>query len=100
MIEWTTALVPVLDKIIATAEGGDQTEFWQSFFHYESSSMGAALTGWITTLFPYLREGRDASLVPNKYFAWDTMMGKQSGGPYVGRFPRASRAHRSRSPTS
>jgi len=85
LIEWTTALVPVLDKIIATAEGGDQTEFWQSFFHYESSSMGAALT---------------ASLVPNKYFAWDTMMGKQSGGPYVGRFPRASRAHRSRSPTS
>jgi hypothetical protein len=51
---WTAALLPVLDRIVATAEGADDPQFWRSFFHYESGSMGSALTGWIQVLFPYL----------------------------------------------
>ena len=31
---WTAALLPVLDRIIATAEGADDPHFWRSFFHY------------------------------------------------------------------
>jgi hypothetical protein len=52
---WTRALLPVLDRIVRTAEGHDDNAFWQSFFHYESGSMGSELTGWIHVLFPYLR---------------------------------------------
>ncbi|MEZ4398739.1 MAG: DUF4419 domain-containing protein [Kofleriaceae bacterium] len=53
---WTAALVPVLDRIVATAEGADDVAFWRSFFHYESGSGGADMTGWINVLFPYLVE--------------------------------------------
>jgi len=51
---WTSVLLPVLDRIVATAEGNDDPDFWCSFFHYQSGSMGASLTGWINVLFPYL----------------------------------------------
>jgi hypothetical protein len=51
---WTRALLPVLDRIVRTAEGHDDAAFWQSFFHYKSGSMGSELTGWIHVLFPYL----------------------------------------------
>ena len=56
--DWTAALLPVLDRIVATAEGVDDPLFWRSFFHYESGSMGSALTGWINVLFPYLVDWR------------------------------------------
>lgn len=55
---WTGALLPVLDRIVATAEGVDDPAFWRSFFHYESGSMGSALTGWINVLYPYLVDWR------------------------------------------
>ncbi|MFT3699041.1 MAG: DUF4419 domain-containing protein [Kofleriaceae bacterium] len=51
---WIDTLVPVIDRIIATVEGADETAFWQSFFHYQTSSMGEALTGWLNVLYPYL----------------------------------------------
>jgi hypothetical protein len=51
---WTRALLPVLDRIVRTAEGHDDAAFWQSFFHYNRGSMGSELTGWIHLLFPYL----------------------------------------------
>jgi hypothetical protein len=85
--DWTSALLPVLDRIVATAEGVDDPAFWLSFFHYDSSSMGSALSGWITVLFPYLKEGA-AKLVPNPHMAqWKNLLGKRTGGPYVGSIP-------------
>lgn len=53
---WTTPLFPVLDQIVASAEGHADRAFWQSFFRHESSSGGNELTGWIQLLFPYLIE--------------------------------------------
>lgn len=64
---WTRALLPVLDRIVATAEGRDDPEFWQSFFHYESGSMGSELTGWILVLFPYLKDWQTGALSPNRH---------------------------------
>jgi len=69
---WTRVLLPVLDELVATAEGKDRRKFWQSFFHYESSSFGNELTGWIHVLFPYLRDGR-GGLQPNPHL--DTWRG-------------------------
>jgi len=67
---WTDALLPVLDRIVATAEGADETAFWQSFFHYESGSMGAALSGWINVLYPYLVDWRTKKVtIPNEFMA-------------------------------
>jgi len=67
--DWIGALLPVLDRIVATAEGADDTPFWRSFFHYRSGSMGAALTGWINVLFPYLVDWHSKRPVPNPHMA-------------------------------
>jgi hypothetical protein len=50
---WIDALLPVLDQIVATAEGSVERAFWQSFFRHESRSGIDELTGWIQLLFPY-----------------------------------------------
>jgi hypothetical protein len=65
---WIDALLPVLDRIVATAEGEDDPAFWQSFF-----------PGWITVLFPYIKRERSSDLVPNPHMAsW-----KDTGPPLV-----------------
>ena len=45
--------------VAETAAGRVDTDFWRSFFRYESGSGPAELTGWIVTLFPYLKTGRN-----------------------------------------
>jgi hypothetical protein len=61
---WTDSLLPVLDRIVATAEGEDDPAFWQSFVH---SPTGTTMAGWITVLFPYLKRERSSDLVPNPH---------------------------------
>ena len=75
---WTAALLPVLDRIVATVEGTDDPRFWQSFFHYESGSIGSALTGWINVLYPYLVDGRTMQpSEPNPFIAgWEQNFAK------------------------
>jgi hypothetical protein len=69
---WTRALLPVLDRIVRTAEGHDDPAFWQSFFHYESGSRGCELTGWIHVLFPYLKHWQTGELAPNPHLGeWE-----------------------------
>ena len=78
---WSDALLPVLDRIVATADGEDDPAFWRSFFHYESGSMGAALTGWINVLFPYLLEWRTRRPVANPHMAaWKQNFAKPPRG--------------------
>jgi hypothetical protein len=64
---WVCALLPVLDRIVLAAEGHDDPEFWQSFFHYQSGSGSSELTGWIHVLFPYLKDWRTGQLSPNPH---------------------------------
>jgi len=54
MESWTSVLLPILDKIYQSSKGNADTDFWQSFFRYRSSSGFSELTGWIQTLFPYI----------------------------------------------
>jgi len=92
---WTSALLPVLDRIVVTAEGADDPQFWRSFFHYESGSMGAALTGWINVLFPYLIDWTTKQpTVPNQHIpAWQQNFAKSprgwkdTPGPSMGEMP-------------
>ena len=75
---WTAALLPVLDRIVATAEGDDDPRFWQSFFHYDSGSGGSALTGWINVLYPYLVDWKTKRPVEANPFmaAWEQNFAK------------------------
>jgi hypothetical protein len=89
LAHWTDALLPVLDSIVATAEGKDDPTFWQSFFHYESGSMPASLTGWIHVLFPYIKLWKAGAMVlgPNPHLAsWHRDFGER-GGPGMNSIP-------------
>jgi hypothetical protein len=57
--EWSEALDPILAQFVAAAQGNANKKFWQSMFRYRSGSGGAAMTGWITTFFPYLKDHRN-----------------------------------------
>lgn len=66
---WISALLPVLDEVVRTAEGRVDQGFWRSFFRYQSGSGPAEMTGWILVLFPYLKTLDEAgeTLAPNPY---------------------------------
>ncbi|MCC6559247.1 MAG: DUF427 domain-containing protein [Polyangiaceae bacterium] len=83
---WTRALLPVLDKVVNSAEGDVDRAFWQSFYKLQSASGGPYVTGWINVLFPYLEimdvhQNRRAPM-PNPAMArWIEGMRKDHGGP-------------------
>ncbi|KAB8145806.1 DUF4419 domain-containing protein [Chloroflexia bacterium SDU3-3] len=54
---WVNELRPILDGLVASAEGQTDRAFWKSFFHRRSGWEGEEITGWVHTLFPYLKEG-------------------------------------------
>lgn len=71
---WTDALLPVLDEVVNTSEGRVDRAFWRSLFRYQSGSGPAELTGWILTLFPYLKRSQQAvdAFVANRFLAgWE-----------------------------
>lgn len=91
--DWLRALLPVLEKLVETAEGKPDLQFWRSFFRYESrSGSSAELTGWIHVLFPYLKSKPGAhseDLVPNPYLggwqpAWQSAQSRTSGPTFGG----------------
>lgn len=97
---WTNALLPVLDEVVRTAEGHVDPRFWRSFFRYQSGSGPSELTGWILTLFPYLKKFSEEGhrLVPNSYIGrWEQAlraaeerkdcMRFQPEGPWLGAIP-------------
>lgn len=62
---WTTSLGPVLDELVATAEGRVDARFWQTLFKHADGSGGPFVQGWINVLLPYLRMGEDQELERN-----------------------------------
>ncbi|HTF89324.1 MAG TPA: DUF4419 domain-containing protein [Planctomycetota bacterium] len=94
---WTRVLLPVLDQIVLAAEGHDDREFWQSFFHDTNGSGMGALTGWIHVLFPYLKDSRTGAHTPNSHlpewertYAASSAPGRQDrprGGPFLSEIP-------------
>lgn len=65
---WLKPLLSVLDALVDTAKGRYDMAFWESFFRYQSNSGPAELTGWITVLFPYLKDRQgNEGLVRNPY---------------------------------
>jgi hypothetical protein len=57
---WTDALGPVLDQLVATSSGQVDVPFWEALFKQIDGSGGPWVTGWINTLFPYLKRNNTA----------------------------------------
>jgi hypothetical protein len=78
---WTDALGPVLDQLVATAEGRVDLPFWKAFFKHENGSGGPWVRGWINVLFPYLRNGLRQTLVRHETMsAWTRGVEEHMGG--------------------
>jgi hypothetical protein len=93
LAHWTDALLPVLDRIVATAEGADDPAFWQSFFRYRSGSGPSVLTGWIHVLYPYIKHWPHGWRAPavlglNPHVAvWRREFAEDESGPALGCIP-------------
>ncbi len=86
---WTDALGPVLDQLVATAEGRVDARFWETLFKHADGSGGPWVQGWINVLFPYLRPGGGEALVRNDRMArWrELLSADHGGGPSPGSIP-------------
>lgn len=80
---WTRALAPILDELVATSQGKINQDFWRSFFKFNGQSGGPFIHGWISHLFPYLRQG--AKLGKNPYLVDK----EHNSGPTSDQFPGA-----------
>ncbi len=71
---WTEAMEPALSAFVSAAEGNPDREYWQSFYKREEKSGGPYVSGWINTLFPYVR-GPDKKSPPQRNshaLEWDS----------------------------
>jgi hypothetical protein len=55
---WITPLEPVLDQFARASEGDVDRPFWRSLYKLHDVSGGPTVTGWVPTLFPYLKDSR------------------------------------------
>lgn len=52
---WTDHLSPILDRIVNTAKGLNESTFWSNFYKISDTSGGPYINGWITLWFPYIQ---------------------------------------------
>jgi len=55
---WLEALGPVLDQFARASRGDVDRPFWRSLYKLHDESGGDKVTGWMVTLFPYLKDRR------------------------------------------
>jgi hypothetical protein len=58
--QWLDILLPLLDHFVSAAEGRPDSAFWGSACNIMGGSnpVGAPITGWIASFFPYLKDER------------------------------------------
>ena len=56
---WTDELNPILDQFVKAASGRVDQKFRSSIYKLGGGSGGPFISGWITTLFPYIGENRN-----------------------------------------
>jgi hypothetical protein len=55
---WLEPLRGILHQFVAASQGVVDRPFWQSFYRYHDESGGPMITGWLSALFPYLKDRR------------------------------------------
>lgn len=63
-------MLPVLDRIVNTAKGLDESLLWRNFYKMDDRSGGPFISGWIVRWFPYVRN-RDDSISKNRILEQD-----------------------------
>jgi len=63
---WLKPLRAILRQFVAAAQGEIDRPFWQSLYRYQNESGGPVITGWISALFPYLKDAYNTGLVTNR----------------------------------
>ena len=53
---WTAKLGPIVDEFVSAANGTPNVSFWQNIYKVNGGSGGPYISGWITDLFPYLKD--------------------------------------------
>jgi hypothetical protein len=66
---WLTPMQPILQQFVDAASGKVEPAFWRSIYKYYSFSGGAAVTGWITAFFPYLKDEQGTASRKNPWLA-------------------------------
>jgi hypothetical protein len=70
---WLEPLRSVLRQFVAAARGDVDRSFWPSLYKYHDESGGPTITGWISTLFPYLiNDGTGLATHRNPYLSLDS----------------------------
>lgn len=86
---WTKPLLPVIDKLIETAKGNPDKEFWDILYKKTDGSGGPYTSGWFNVFFPYLSgvnyKTKEAILYRNGYI--DKIEQKRFDGPNPNDFP-------------
>jgi hypothetical protein len=73
---WLEPLRGVLHQFVAAARGHVDRPFWQSLYKYHDESGGPMITGWFSTLLPYLKDGRTGKATNRN--PWLTLNSQQS----------------------
>jgi hypothetical protein len=53
---WTSKLEPIVQEFVNAAKGNADVNFWKSIYKESGGSGGPFISGWITHLFPYLKD--------------------------------------------
>lgn len=58
MTKWHGMLAPVLDRLVSSAAGRTELDFWDRVCHYKGGGSGPTfLSGWITVFIPFSAKG-------------------------------------------
>ena len=69
-------LLPVLDELVRTAEGGHPDErFWSSIYKHESHSGSSVFNGWISAFVNYVNTGDKTVVKRPDIYDWTDMAG-------------------------
>ena len=55
---WTAKLGPIMDEFVNASNGTPNVSFWKNIYKESGGSGGPYISGWITDLFPYLKDYR------------------------------------------
>jgi hypothetical protein len=91
---WIAALLPILDQFVAASAGDLDRDFWQSVYKLGGGSGGPYISGWINTLFPYIKVHpevlgtHDGELRMNEHaYCWEGVSDNDKNRPTSTQFP-------------
>ena len=65
MTQWHALLVPVIDEMVASAEGRPKLDFWDKIAHRRGGGSGPRyLSGWVTVFACFTKEGKWQGNIP------------------------------------